>query len=111
MKLNEHFKFHDMVKELSEKVGLFDSDIDYIIKDDKLKNSYVVTSWTTGKAPKNVYTVSKAGNKWSCNCPTKTSYCKHIDMVKEWIKDGKPNPLIDKDTDNDFAKLLKKIRS
>jgi hypothetical protein len=75
---------------LNEKVGLFDKDPEYIISDAKSKNTYIVTSWTHGKEPTNIYTVSKFGNKWSCNCPSKY-HCKHMDMVKEWLKNGKPS--------------------
>jgi len=93
MKVKDYLKFIETIKEfeMNEKASLFDDDPDYLIIDAKVKNSYVVTSWTHGKAPKNVYTVSKAGKKWLCNCPTRTSYCKHIDMVKQWLKDGKPS--------------------
>lgn len=75
---------------LNEKVGLFDTDPDYAIVDGKSKNTYIVTSWTHGKSPENVYTVRKVGNKWMCNCPSKY-HCKHMDMVAEWLKDGKPS--------------------
>lgn len=104
MKLKEHFK----LKELDEKVGLFDKDPEYIIRDDKVMNSYIVTAWTHGKAPSNVYTVSHQthGNKWVCNCPVRTPNCKHVKMVKEWIKDGKPS-LIDKESEDELRKFLK----
>ena len=107
MKVKEYLKFIDMAKSMNEKIGFFDIDIDYIIKDGKAKNSYIVTSWTTGKAPKNIYTVNKQGNKWKCNCPTRTPYCKHIDMVNEWIKVGKPS-IIDAEAEDDLRKLLQK---
>lgn len=102
MNIKDRFKLY----ELSEKVGLFDKDPDYIIRDagDQL-NSYIVTSWTHGKAPTNVYTVNKQGAKWKCNCPTRTPYCKHIDMVKQWIKDGKPS-IIDRSAEDELRRRL-----
>lgn len=108
MKIKEHFEFLDMVKgfHVDEKASLFDKEPDYQIVDAKSKNSYIVTSWTHGKEPRNIYIVNKAGNKWICNCPTRTPYCKHIDMVKQWLKDGKPS-----EWDIDADELKKLLRN
>lgn len=108
MDIREFLKFHEMVKELhiNEKESIFDKNPDYQIVDAKAKNSYIVTSWTHGKSPKNIYTVTKSGNKWSCDCPTRTTYCKHIDMVKQWIKDGKPS-----EWDVDMSDLKAKLNA
>jgi len=110
MKVKEYLKFLEMVKsfQVDEKVSIFDKDPDYQIIDAKSKNSYIVTSWTHGKEPKNIYIVNKTGNKWSCNCPTRTLYCKHIDMVKEYLRKGKPNSFIDIELENDFIRSLNK---
>lgn len=91
----------------NEKVSLFDSDVEYLIKDSKTKNSYILTSWTTGKQPKNIYTVTQQKNKWVCNCPVRSNSCKHIKMVKDWIKDGKPS-IVDPDVEDDIRQMLRK---
>ena len=92
---------------LNEKVGLFDTDVDYVIIDAKAPNSYIVTSWITGKSPKNIYIVTNIKGKWSCDCAVH-GVCKHINMVKNWLKDGKPNPFLDKSLENDLKNLFKK---
>jgi hypothetical protein len=92
---------------LEEKASLWDVDVDYVIKDGKSLNSYVVTSWTTGKGPKNIYNVIDTHGKWSCNCPAK-GICKHIQMVKEYLRNGKPDPFKDPELENKLKKMLSK---
>ena len=78
---------------INEKVGFFDKESDYIIRE--LKGSeYEVSKWNKGKAPEVTYRCYKrsGSNSWSCTCPTKVRPCKHAEMVKKWIADGKPNP-------------------
>ena len=103
MNLKETFALH----ELSEKVSIFSKDPDYIIKDaGTTKNDFIVTSWTHGKSAENIYFVSKGGTKWTCNCPDRTPNCKHIQMVKQWLKDGKPSLFLDKEADDELRRLL-----
>jgi hypothetical protein len=90
-----------------EKESIMDKNPEYIIKDTKTPNQYIVTKWTHGKAPKDVYTISNNNNKWYCNCPAHKGYCKHIDLVKEWIKEGKPNQ-IGADFDQELKLFMKK---
>lgn len=108
MKLTDHFKNLNIIDDINEKIGFFDSDMEYIIKDGSAKNTYIVTSWSSGKQPKNIYTLTNFNKKWSCNCPTKTPYCKHIDMVKDYIKQGKPNMFLDATVELEFDRALKR---
>jgi len=79
---------------ITEKESLFDKDADYIIKDSKVPNSYIISKWTRGRGgAKDVYTVTEKSSKWSCNCPSgRSGSCKHVTLVKGWIKKGKPLP-------------------
>jgi hypothetical protein len=92
MKFIDTLKIFDMDSQLNEGKGFFDDDVDYLIKDGDHKNTYVVTSWIKGKQPKNIYMITHSNNKWNCNCPAKIKPCKHIDMVRNWIKKGKKTP-------------------
>jgi len=57
----------------------------------KAPKAYEVTKWTRGKGPAEIYRVVDTGKGLQGNCPAaqRRGYCKHIDMVKEWIKKGK----------------------
>jgi len=91
---------------LIEKESFLDKDPDYQIR--KVTNKYYqVTKWGRGKAPKEVYDVYENPNGWKCNCAVR-GVCKHIKMVKDWIKDGMPNAWDPKDIDKQFKKLLVK---
>lgn len=85
-------------KYIEEKASLFDKDPEYIIKDAKETNKFIVSKWTHGKEPRDVYTITKGKTSWTCTCPVRSS-CKHISLVKEWIKEGKPNPIGDFDSE------------
>lgn len=69
---------------------------EYIIREIE-PQLFEVSKWTKGSGPAAVYRVeytTRHGKKyWRCSCPVKGSRCKHIKMVKEWIKKGK-KPLI-----------------
>lgn len=71
-------------------VEIFDTD--YQVRELKY-DTYQVTKWIKGKNPDNIYNILKYGGSWSCDCPVRGK-CKHIDLVKKWIKDGKPNKFI-----------------
>ena len=86
---------------LHEKADIFGKDAEYTVKETG-SNEYKVYKWTHGKNPVEEYTCShypKTG-KWHCTCPdamrTKGN-CKHTAIVKEWLKEGKPNPYDPKD--------------
>jgi len=88
-------KFIDYI---SEKVGFFDKDADYMIREIG-SNEYEVTKWIKGKNPDEIYRCfhNKSNNKWSCSCPVKVMPCKHVKMTKSWLAAGKPNPYEPKD--------------
>ena len=62
-------------------------------------NKYEVTVFVRGDTPEAVYIVNKSGSKWRCNCPARKGTDKHVKMVQEWLKAGKPS---------DFGKNVKK---
>lgn len=80
-------------KYILEKASPFDKDPEYMVVDTKVSNSYIVTKWTNKKDPRDIYHVTKGNDKWFCSCPTRMKPCKHIALVKQWLKDGKPSPL------------------
>jgi hypothetical protein len=92
---------------LVEKESLFDKDPEYIAKEGKQPNTYIVSKWTRGKTPRDVYHIQGSGNNWKCSCPTgRKGGCKHVKFVKEWIKNGKPNPYdISSDDVKNFFKM------
>jgi len=51
-------------------------------------NTYEVTKWTHGASPTGIYTV-RAFKKWTCDCPARGK-CRHMDIVREWLKKNKP---------------------
>uniref|UniRef100_A0A6M3KDJ5 SWIM-type domain-containing protein n=1 Tax=viral metagenome TaxID=1070528 RepID=A0A6M3KDJ5_9ZZZZ len=67
-------------------------------------NQYEITKWTRGDTPTEIYRCYNTGKgKWTCDCPARGT-CKHIKMVKDWIKKGK-TPAYDV---SDIHKYLKK---
>ena len=79
-----------MIRKILEGGSLFDTDPDYIIREVS-KDRYQVAKFTHGKAPSEVYDIThfSKDSRWSCTCPSKIKPCKHIDSVRQWIKDGK----------------------
>lgn len=74
---------------IAEKAGIFDDDPEYQVRNVS-GTHYQVTKWLNGKQPREVFDVMDKGTRgWSCNCPVRSS-CKHIQMVKDWIKAGSP---------------------
>jgi hypothetical protein len=67
------------------------------------KNKYEVSVWKRGDTPSAVYICSEN----SCDCPARGK-CKHMQLVKDWIKAGKPSPF-GKDVKDDVLKKLKKM--
>ena len=80
---------------------------DYLIRE-KSMYEYEVSTWTRGDRPTSIYTVRDLGKgKWFCNCASRKKPCKHITMVKKWIKKGKSG-YTDKG-DKEFEKLAKRF--
>jgi len=50
-------------------------------------NKYQVAVFVRGDTPDVVYTTTEK----TCDCPSRKIPCKHIQMVKKWIKEGKPS--------------------
>jgi hypothetical protein len=66
------------------------------------KNVYQVAVFTRGDTPTKIYKCNGDENHMMCNCPSRKT-CKHIKLVKDWIKAGKPeNPF--------FAGSVKKVK-
>lgn len=78
------------IRKILESGSLFEPSDDYIIREVK-KDHYQIAKFTHGKAPSEVYDIThfSKDSKWFCNCPSRIKPCKHIDMVRQWIKDGK----------------------
>jgi len=59
----------------------------------KAPETYQVSKWGGGTGPRDVYRVEHTRDGWICNCPgnLKRGTCKHVDIVKDWIKKGKPS--------------------
>lgn len=72
------------------------------------KDKYEVAVFLRGDTPDNVYKVNKIGNKWSCNCPARKAPDKHVKMVQDWLKAGKPSDF-GKDVKGDVLKGLKRM--
>ena len=71
-----------------EEATLFEPE--YMVRETEL-NTYEVTKWTHGKAPTGIYTV-RLFKKESCDCPARGK-CRHIQIVKDWIKAGKKSAI------------------
>lgn len=72
-------------------------------------HKYEVAVFLRGDTPDNVYTVQKkGGGGWMCNCPARGPKDKHIKLVQEWLKAGKPSDF-GKDVKGDVLKGLKKM--
>jgi len=79
---------------------------EYVIRE-ITPNEYGVTKWTKGDTPSQIYSCYDRGKgKWECSCPARGT-CKHIKMVKEWIKKGKPAAYDTSDLDVLLKKYLK----
>lgn len=43
--------------------------------------------------PEAVYTVSRHSSRWTCDCAAGyRGACKHVRMVEEWVRAGRPSP-------------------
>jgi hypothetical protein len=53
---------------------------------------WIVSKWDFSVIPIEVYRVKQGTNKMSCSCASgyNRGYCKHTDMVKDWVKRGCP---------------------
>ena len=63
---------------------------EYLVRRDK-QGTYVVTKWEGGERPTAIYTVTENNRGVSCNCPGsyRDKNCKHIQLVKEYMKNPK----------------------
>jgi len=106
MRIGEYLYQHS--RGLIPEASLFDKVTDYVIKENT-PHEYIISKWSSGKEPKEVYRINHlpASKRWVCTCPAgKKGTCKHVRMVKDWIKNGK-TPAI---PDEDMGKLLKKLK-
>jgi hypothetical protein len=98
-------KFEDYIKE--GRTDFWKDYTEYFIRE-LGKNKYEVSVWKRGDTPSAIYTVSNIGNKWMCDCPARKGTDKHVQLVKDWIKAGKPSPF-GKDVKDGVLKSLKKM--
>ena len=61
---------------------------DYMVQETG-PSQYTVTKWEGKNYPTAEYRVVEGPN-WSCNCPARVP-CKHVALVKKWLKSGKPS--------------------
>lgn len=69
-----------------------DHSIYYMIRQDT-NAKYTVTKWDGGSLPVQVYLVQRdKGDRFTCTCPSgyHRRYCKHMDMVRKWLRSGAP---------------------
>jgi len=52
-------------------------------------NVYQIAKFTHGKEPSELYRCTWTGNKWKCNCYSKANTCKHIKIVRDFVKGKK----------------------
>jgi len=95
-------KFKEYLKE--GKSDFYKDDVDYIIRE-LGKGKYEISVWKRGDTPSAVYTCTEKGN---CTCPARGT-CKHVKLVKDWIKAGKPNKFFTKNVKAAVQRGLKKI--
>lgn len=64
---------------------------DYIIRQDDA-NHFTISKWEGGKQPESYYKMSLSGKRVLCECASFTNrgHCKHQEILKEWIDQGKP---------------------
>ena len=58
--------------------------------------AYEVAKFAGSKEPSAVYTVTRSGARWYCDClgfRKKSGPHKHVEFVKNWIAKGKPDPI------------------
>jgi 2'-5' RNA ligase len=60
---------------------------DYLVRSDK-PGTFLVTKWEGSDRPSAVYTITESNRGLSCNCPNsyRDKNCKHIQLVKDYIK-------------------------
>ncbi len=67
----------------------------YLIRDTDRPDEYIVSKWEElSPEPKAIYRVT-LGKRNKCNCPSghNRGYCKHPQMVKDWIGKGLLDPI------------------
>ena len=57
---------------------------EYLVR--RTKYAHEVTKFDDSSEPSGTYTIGGRG----CNCPARTSSCKHMKIFKAWEKNGKP---------------------
>lgn len=68
----------------------------YMIRDNK-DRTITVSKWNDGAVPIKVYTLKPDPiGRYSCDCMSgyHRRYCKHADMVTDWVKSGRPQQVI-----------------
>lgn len=76
--------------------------------------AFEIAKFAGGKEPSAVYEVLKIGRKWICDCPgfrkghSSGPRHKHIRLVQEWIKRGKPDPIMTPGFQDWVEKILKR---
>ena len=95
-------KFKEYLKE--GKTDFYKNDVDYIVKEIG-KEKYEVSVWKRGDTPSNVYTCTEKGY---CTCPARGT-CKHVKLLRDWIKAGKPNKFFTKNVKLAVKRGLKKM--
>lgn len=81
---------------------------DYLIRQNG-DNKYEVAVFTRGDAPTKVYNCKGNEKHISCDCPSRKS-CKHQNLVKDWIKAGKPENQFFKGSKEKVDKFLKGLK-
>ena len=90
-----------LAKSLITQLVEADAFLTYLVRDIHPRGgvdaSYEVAKFSGSKEPEAVYTVSRRGNTWTCDCPgfrrSGGAPHKHIEFVKNWLAKGKPDPI------------------
>jgi hypothetical protein len=78
------------------------SDEEYYFKDYEHRSKkgrysvvYTVAKFNHRRYPEAIYEVKQGRFGWECQCAAFTQHgvqCKHIQMIQDWVKAGKPSP-------------------
>lgn len=95
---------------------------EYYIKDHEYRRknrysvTYTVAKFNYHRYPEAIYEVKEGRFGWECTCPAHVKHgvsCKHIQMVIDWVKAGKPSPfdfLLDENASKKPVVAVKKTR-
>lgn len=98
-------KFRDYVREGKQDFWKKVEGTEYLFREVG-PGHYEVSAWTRGDTPSEIYHCYDRGkNRWSCSCPAR-GVCKHIKMVKKWLK----SPRTDVPSSQDWKEMRKHMK-